>query len=170
MQQTSTNNNKHQRTSTNINKPSTNINWHAPRMEFVSPKVGQMLVDNWYNGAKGCSWSSDQDIFAIRMLQVRETSQFPRCAFGVVRKYDYDAILYKNISIHRYLCNMIAQICIYIYTHCPRTPHSHSIGDTTTLPGLLLPTCLTPSDGRSWAQKGGTKVLSTRLKTNIFAV
>ena len=117
MQQTSTNNNKHQRTSTNINKPSTNINWHAPRMEFVSPKVGQMLVDNWYNGAKGCSWSSDQDIFAIRMLQVRETSQFPRCAFGVVRKYDYDAILYKNISIHRYLCNMIAQICIYIYIH-----------------------------------------------------
>ena len=139
---------------------------------FVSPKVGQMLVDNWYNEAKGCSWSSDQDIFAIRMLQVRETSQFPRCAFGVVGKYDYDAILYKNISIHRYLCNMIAQICIYIYiyTHCPRTPHSHSIGDTTTLPGLLLPTCLTPSDGRSWAQKGGTKVLSTRFKTNIFAV
>ena len=84
---------------------------------FVSPKVGQMLVDNWYNGAKGCSWSSDQDIFAIRMLQVRETSQFPRCAFGVVGKYDYDAILYKNISIHRYLCNMIAQICIYIYIH-----------------------------------------------------
>ena len=45
---------------------------------FVSPKVGQMLVDTWYNVAKGCSWSSDQDIFAIRMLQVRETSQFLR--------------------------------------------------------------------------------------------